>query len=287
MNYKAMTFATALLGAGFATGYLLSSGPPAQPPTPIAATAQPSLAPPASNTPFETWRFALILLAVLGGAGWYVRKRITSASADLPEDIDTSKRLERNLAAFSTTPTADVPRELLTNPWTYPDASLSFDERVQLAVEGSLRASRVLGLIWFDAYAGADAVRVADRLRSELQGKLRGTDYVRIKAEKGGTIEIAVFVPLLRNRTDLAKIAGRLMTVANILVIDNKTLRVSEPGLAVYPIDGYSTDDLIASAKANAHGQTFCITRTGIVQLSRPTQDSNEGNALPASLYRK
>jgi len=165
---------------------------------------------------------------------------------------------------------ADAPRFLLANPWTGGDPSLTLDERVRIAIEASLRASRTLGVICFEVPAFANQPEHEVVLRM-LRERLRRSDHVEIAERRGGAA-IHVYVPLLRHRSDLAAISERLLETLGVcagagLRAQQRKLGLARMGLAMYPIDGYTRADLLASARANMRGGDFCITGSTVLRL--------------------
>ena len=196
-----------------------------------------------SPEPFvRPWHIGLLLIAA-GAFGFAIRGsarsrgRVTlgrpNPSLNLPPEV------ERLAAAMEVQPAISAPRTLLQNPWGQEADGLSFDERVRLAAQGSVIAGRVIGVIHFHLGGGEAAVAdpaapIADRFRAAL----RATDHVRVLDR----FEIIVFISLLPSLDALRSIAGRLKAIAEGFG------RVCEPGLAMYPIDGYSSGELIEAA---------------------------------------
>lgn len=285
-NGRQIAVVSVFAGAGFFGGWLVSPRWLAEQGAPVMQLAIPATgALTGTPTPGSAWigpewiwqwYLAILLGVVLAAMLWSLR-RLKHAAVAGHKNAAPARGSERASAnpwapdavAAGKVETAAAPRELLSNPWQFGDASLTFDDRVRLAVEGSLRSSRVLGVIYLAVRTGAESTRIAARISDEFRAKLRRTDHVKIETGVNGSLEISVFAPLLRSRSELAIIAERLMTAARRIAIDCKQLQLDEPGLAMYPIDGYECDELIASARANAQGDTCCISREGVVQLAK------------------
>ncbi len=152
---------------------------------------------------------------------------------------------------------------------------LTFEERLQFAMTASLREGRVIGVIHFHirCLEGGDPPKrdladpglidvVADRFRKSL----RTTDCVAILAPD----EIAIFIAALSSLMDLRAIAGRLSTAA--LDLDPLSVRfaASDPGIAIHPIDGYSGDNLVASARARSANRRLGAGGAGLLRADPP-----------------
>ena len=196
---------------------------------------------------------AALVIAVLGRR----RRRpglthlaVLSASSAAP----LSPSLERTAAFRDNCEKRIIPRHLLRNPYGPETQHLSFEDRVQIAIEASLRESRVIGAICFRV----DCFRQIGNAEPQVPGQgnlevlaaffrkqLRLTDCVLIT----GPDEIMVFISLLDILDHLRSIAGRLAAAA----IDGKHLldwQVSlATGTAMYPIDGYTSSEMIWSSR--------------------------------------
>jgi hypothetical protein len=162
----------------------------------------------------------------------------------------------------------EVPRELLKNPFSVAYEGLGLAERVSIAAEASARAGRRIGAIVLNPPANfadhasmpalqKDAIAfgethdtrvpahvqatVLDQVVAHLRSKLRASDYVGL-AEWN---TIVVFVSLLKTRDDLLTIARRMQVEANAALRSSGLLHgasggsVWQPGIAIYPLDGY------------------------------------------------
>lgn len=151
----------------------------------------------------------------------------------------------------------DVPRNLIEKPFSPEIKGVDFEARVQCAIMGSLRHSRVLGVIHLGFHTGEDCGSASNpklmnirmgAIQKELEAKLRSGDCVKITGEG----EISVIIPLLACKADLERIADRLCVVA-IKAGPELDLSVAyQPGCAMYPIDGYSAAELIDAARGRA-----------------------------------
>ncbi len=168
----------------------------------------------------------------------------------------------------SARPKVEVPRELLKNPFSVAYKGLGLAERVFIAAEASARAGRRMGAIVLNPPANfadhasmlalqKDAIAcgethdtrvpahaqatVLDQVVAHLRSKLRASDYVGLA--EGNTI--VVFVSLLKTRDDLLAIARRMQVEANAALRSSGLLHgvsggsVWQPGIAIYPLDGY------------------------------------------------
>lgn len=169
------------------------------------------------------------------------------------------RQAERNAEdeAMSTAPA--IPRVLLNNPYDKKIEYLTFEERVQIAVQASVRKGRVIGVIYFrldftpHAPIGAQAITTGEdvilQLAGELEKQLRSTDCVKCVS----STEIAVFVSLLSDSSQLNSVTQRLSATLTRLMSANETVSAQiSQGSVLYPMGGYSSVELVASARHKA-----------------------------------
>ena len=167
------------------------------------------------------------------------------------ENID-AKHYDRKLAFLTGQPVVKVPRNLTQNPYGPEAAHFTLEQQVRFAIEASMRAGRVIGVIHFQldqpanhAAAGTvPAPQPLEAVAAAFRERLRSSDHVRLLNNR----ELAVFISLLTGQDDLGKIARRLHNVA--LSFDN--LAVCAPGAAIYPLHGYSAGELIDTAQQDS-----------------------------------
>jgi len=113
------------------------------------------------------------------------------------------------------------------------------------------------GLIYFDL-DGFKSVndsyghRVGDEYLQQVARRIKTQLRTQDKLARLGGDEFAVLVPLVRNRSDLQEIIARLQAcLQERVVVEGKPLRASASfGLAIYPQDGTTRDELIDVADA-------------------------------------
>ncbi len=165
---------------------------------------------------------------------------------------------ERNSEYVEHSMAQPIPRVLLNNPYDKKIEYLTFEERVQIAIQASVRKSRVIGVIYFHldfeqtGNAPGKALQNDDLmayLTATLEAQLRSSDCVRSISAN----EIAVFVSLLADTVQLRSITQRLQTALTKALVDRsyQGTQISE-GNTLYPMGGYSSTDLIASARHRA-----------------------------------
>lgn len=173
-----------------------------------------------------------------------------------------SQYVERQVQSAQTRTYVEAPRALFENPYGAEYAGLTLNDRVRVAIEASLRASRVIGVIVFHlprVISNGRTMEVSERqveeLAALLRSKLRQTDgVVRL-----GDGSIAVFISLLATKGNLNKIAHRLYTETQQFFISAPASQPLAPGTAMYPIDGYEPEDLIAAAHARMEDRKAAI----------------------------
>ena len=215
------------------------------------------------------------LLLAAGAMAW--RRRLTQeATADWGSasraHVD-AKHFDRKLAFLTGQPVVRVPRNLTQNPYGAEAAHFTLEQQVRFAIEASMRAGRVIGVIHFQLDQPANPATAGDTpapqpleaVAAAIRERLRSSDHVRLLNDR----ELAVFISLLAGQADLVKIARRLHNVA--LSFDN--LAVCAPGAAIYPLHGYSAGELIDTARQDSiskqrAGAIDCQSQTAQVSCS-------------------
>ena len=207
-----------------------------------------------------------------------------TALSQLPA-LAPKRQAERNAEdeAMSTAPA--IPRVLLNNPYDKKIEYLTFEERVQIAVQASVRKGRVIGVIYFRldftprAPHGAQAMTTGEdvilQLAAELEKQLRATDCVKCVSNT----EIAVFVSLLSDSSQLNSVTQRLSATLTRLVTENETVSAQiSQGSVLYPMGGYSSVELVASARHKAK-----LAVANPLLGAQPPTNSNDSHTLPLS----
>ena len=160
------------------------------------------------------------------------------------------RRIARKTQLLASQNTTPAPRNLLQNPFSQVGSRFSLEEQVEFAIQASVRAGRVIGVIHFHLTpvkqvgslgGGAQYNQSIDTVAAALREKLRMSDHVQVI----GPSEILTFVTLLSELQDLNRIAKRLFRSARCF----KCFNTMPPGVAIYPLNGYSCEELIMSAK--------------------------------------
>jgi len=219
---------------------------------------------------------AMWLLALLASLAIMIRNfkrlaqgnQIVGASLAAVAPVSRDESLSKTAGVIAFDP-AEAPRSLTRNPWHGGDPVLTIDQRVRIAIEASLRHSRVLGVICLQAFAPGRCEIAEEQLHKVLRSRLRRTDHVEISTA-GDIVEAIVYVPLLRQRTDLEKIAERLRLAVAEMEDNCGVMQVLRPGIALNPIDGYAHADLVAAARLNMSGERFCLTGASKLPLPAP-----------------
>ncbi|MGE3245824.1 MAG: hypothetical protein AB7F96_11435 [Beijerinckiaceae bacterium] len=144
-----------------------------------------------------------------------------------------------------------IPRALMNNPYSAEFRDLTLSKRVEIAAESSARASRRIGAIVLplpvphQPGSHLHDPQFADRFALQLRRFLRTSDY----AGPAGDRRIVVFVSLLKNADDLYAIAERLQRIASGCFEECANVK---PGVALYPLDGYTAEELFDTASRRA-----------------------------------
>ncbi len=211
-----------------------------------------------------------------------------TALSQLPA-LAPKRQAERNAEdeAMSTAPA--IPRVLLNNPYDKKIEYLTFEERVQIAVQASVRKGRVIGVIYFHldftprAPGSPQAVTTSEdvilQLAAELETQLRATDCVKCVS----STEIAVFVSLLSDSSQLNSVTQRLSATLTRLMSANETVSAQiSQGSVLYPMGGYSSVDLVASARHKAK-LTAANPLLGAQEPTQASTNSDVSHSLPRS----
>jgi diguanylate cyclase (GGDEF)-like protein len=151
---------------------------------------------------------------------------------------------------------SSAPRTLDSDPLGGANVAEPLERRLEAAIEASRRYSRTVGLVYYnlDLYrqvarsSGAAAADAAvDAVVAYLRPRLRNTDRV----ERLGKGRLVVCIVLLPEKKALLSIRDRLSTAMRAL--QSEALQghaiVADVGMSIYPIGGYTGEDLIASAQ--------------------------------------
>lgn len=230
----------------------------------IPATA-PQLPPPAGGASrsmqvVETWLqprdVGFALMAALAIVWLILRRKSADIKSYAGQTRGDLAALDRTAAHMQVTRTVNPPRALLNNPYGAEIQGVDFETRVQCAIEASLRASRVIGVVHLGL--GRSGLHVGEgqalsdvgleRVAEALRVKLRSSDHVRVSAD--GKIE--VFISLLATRDHLRKIATRLAQAVREIEPESGLALIHQPGCSIYPRDGYTSVELVDAARENA-----------------------------------
>ena len=163
-----------------------------------------------------------------------------------------SQQLEKFAAAAFSEDIRPAPRALARNPFGSDYTGLSMAERVMVAVEASAQYARSVGAIVMNVGVrepGAEPAGAAliEDIATCLDEKLRGSDYAGPVGQSG----IVIYLSLLNSQDDLHSIARRMHGNA-VHFLDASGFpeySISPPGVAMYPVDGRSADELLATAE--------------------------------------
>jgi diguanylate cyclase (GGDEF)-like protein len=182
----------------------------------------------------------LRVLGVLGFIGALISLfRFTGDSAPIGDEVYT-------------TPLA-APRTLDGNPLA---GAAPLTDRIEAAAEASKRFGRTLGLIYYnlDAYAHVErahgearADAFMDSVVASLSARLRNTDLIA----RQGKGRFVVCIVLLPEKAALESIRNRLNAALYAVEVDSpaEASRAFDVGLSIYPMGGYTGEDLIATAR--------------------------------------
>ena len=147
-----------------------------------------------------------------------------------------------------------VPRLLADDPLNDLRSGRSLSERIGTAVDASLPASRTVGIAYFafepNAASQSDPALLMGAFADRLRRAVRPTDHVAVVDQFG----IAVCLPLIAQRGDLESVGLRLNKVLAGMQpqLNASPIAGFDLGLSIYPLGGYSGEELIESARSAA-----------------------------------
>jgi hypothetical protein len=198
--------------------------------------------------------FAAVLGLALGGGAlalywrrWRTR-RLRLQSLVMPDPIRAPGELEMV-----------SPRNLPINPYFKTSSLDVLANQIDRAASVSVELGRTLGVIFFrlggpngrnSDTSGADGDLT--ELMAQFRGALRKTDHV-VAVNEG---EIIACISLLPGLTELKSISERLRAIGRNSGKFDATF-LAPAGLAVYPMCGYSAEELIEYARVNYCSRTL------------------------------
>lgn len=171
-----------------------------------------------------------------------------------PNEITAwSTQLQKSAASIFSGNAGNVPRALPRNPYGAEFAGQTLDERVCIAIRESALFGRSIGaIVMHAAICEANAMPVSRALLEDialhLGEKLRASDCVLPRDDTS----IVIYVSLLNALDDLHSIARRMHTVGAQFLDNNghPEYTLTQPGVALCPLDGAGAGDLYAAAEA-------------------------------------
>ncbi len=148
------------------------------------------------------------------------------------------------------------------------DPAIAFPRQIVAAAERSVWFGRTAGIVYFEIPADgaaspagrqAKSKRLAASVASQIWRMVDDVDFVHVM--NGG--EIVICLPLLSGATELRERAERLGDSREQLKLTGAP-SLAKAGTAIYPLDGYDGESLIAVARAK------CRVAQGKAQSSSP-----------------
>jgi hypothetical protein len=201
---------------------------------------------------------------IVGAALTYALRR--HDDAEEPHHDEHDERVRRVVAAIEPAITQRslglglglglTPRALPQSPFTISNDQKTFGLQIGVASQACPRVSCTIGVIYtrfaarhaLPATLDDDGARAAaETLVAKMRRVVRQTDHVELLNGD----EIVVSICLLRNAEDLKSFAQRLIGLAQREGGDEAGLALDCAGFAVYPLNGYEGEELIAAARAD------------------------------------
>jgi GGDEF domain-containing protein len=201
---------------------------------------------------------SFILAGMLGlmlGLFFYARCCASTRSrAESPNEKMIDEAVDALFKDKSGGSIAIVPRALPNSPFTEKSDIHTLVRQIEIAARASARLSRSFGLIYFEPHGYAqfeeqhghkNTRQAMSSLVSELRSSLRSSDHAALLDDHS----ILICICLLASLSDLESVAQRMFSVVARLGLTVETQQ--RAGLAIYPLNGYSGDDLIRAAQEN------------------------------------
>lgn len=206
----------------------------------------------------DDWTMTMALRALGAGLVLVYAAFVLARWRRRPQEDARARRVSAAVAAIrpgveEAEGAAIVPRTLPHSPFTDAVDAPTLEGQIEIAAEACVRLSRTIGIIYFEVPGYAQialrdgkekAAEIVSALAEALRHHLRVTDHLAVLDCR----RIVVCVCLLDKATDLEGIARRLA-----VIVQRHKLAAGEgaqirPGLAIYPLNGYSGAELVAAA---------------------------------------
>jgi endoglucanase len=149
-----------------------------------------------------------------------------------------------------------APRTLPISPFAPSSDPGALGRQIEIAAEACVRLDSKIGLIYFEPPAIADTRKaqgdaaanvIVASLAAELRRWLRAADHVEVINQN----QIVCCICPLETRQDLESVSKRMCAIVRRMgLAGNGALEAPVPaGLAMYPVDGYSGEELIETAR--------------------------------------
>ncbi len=199
------------------------------------------------------------LCAGSGASLGYIFAALPPAAHPEPLESDTLARAASlaSLAIETRRLYADLVRRSEFDNLTDAHSRYFLERELDILIQLADVSGGTFGLIYFDLDGfkqvnDTHGHRVGDEYLQQVARRIKAQLRSQDKLARLGGDEFAILVPLVRNRSDLAEIIARLQaSLLEPIVIEGNALHSSASfGLAVYPQDGASREELIDIADA-------------------------------------
>jgi hypothetical protein len=148
------------------------------------------------------------------------------------------------------------PKVMLQNPFGAELEYLTFEQKIDVAIEGTLQAGRYVGVIFIPVFReGGDSGDVhakrltiaLDMIGAEIKVNMRKHDGMNIEP-----VGLAIAITLMKSFGNLESVSRRLQIVAALAARRLGGVVIGDAGMAAYPLDGYSAAELLQTARSRA-----------------------------------
>jgi hypothetical protein len=199
----------------------------------------------------KTSWMALVSLALAGFIVWRVVRRRRGSPADgVKPDMpkNRAKRLKRSAERAKADDKLSPARyDAMRNPFGASFAHLSLEERFAQAAQASKETSNGIGLVYVSVPRRDDGAASWSDMKHRMEAAIASAKPGLQSLLVAESDHIAVIVSRLKNLPELREIADTLVGA-----IGRRQGETHYPGLAIYPLHGYTARDLTEHARQDS-----------------------------------
>lgn len=225
-----------------------------------------------------SWSLMLGGAALVAGLAWLGGRR-QRRGPTTPSDVrerEISDAVSAVSQAMGKPRLRIAARTLPISPFAPSADPMALGRQIEVAAEACVRLDSKIGLIYFEpptvaesrnTGGGAAATVMVAALAAELRRWLRPADHVEVVNQN----QIVCCICPLETRQDLESVAKRMCAIVRRMgLAGNGALEAPVPaGLAMYPIDGYSGQELIDCARRDYFRNTENVADAPLIEQTK------------------